>query len=87
MLLDIVLTNKYVQFTIPEEYLLDWANTFYPMLCFTDTDTTENIVQKITPYWDKISLSYNDSCLPESFEKRYGKLDRKIQIYPHFHHI
>lgn len=87
MLLDIILINKYIQFTIPEEFLYDWINTFYPMLHFSTSDKTEDIIKKITPYWDKICLSYSENYLPESFERQYGKLDRKIQIYPHFDHI
>ena len=83
----ISLINKFVQFVIPEKYFKDWIYTFYPMMNWNKNETIEEIIKIISPYWDSICLSYSDPPLDESFEKKYGRLDKGIQIYRRFGHI
>lgn len=79
MLLDIILINKFIQWTIPEEYFSEWVESFYPMIDIENKNLQE-IIKLISPYWEKISLCYKTRPSP-LFEESYDKLDRKIQIF------
>ena len=84
---EIILINDIVQFTVPEKFFVKWAQSFYPMLNFTEKNTTEEIIKIISPYWSKIFLSYIEPHSCDSSEYECDKLDRQIQIYLRFRHI